>query len=100
MSVDESVREEVMASTARDDSMQPLVDVKRGLVSRELFVNEALYQEEQERLFTRCWLFVGHESQIRKPGDYFVSCMGEESVVLTRDREQRLHVFLNTCRHR
>src|SRR5215831_14546266 len=100
MSMDESMRGAAMDNTAKDESMQPLVDVKRGLVSRELFVNEALYQEEQERLFAHCWLFVGHESQIRKPGDYFVSCMGEESVVLTRDREHRIHVFLNTCRHR
>ena len=35
-----------------------------------------------------------------KPGDYFVSCMGEESVILCRDRASRLHVFLNSCRHR
>jgi phenylpropionate dioxygenase-like ring-hydroxylating dioxygenase large terminal subunit len=26
--------------------------------------------------------------------------MGEESVILTRDRRGQLHVFLNTCRHR
>ena len=45
-------------------------------------------------------MFVGHESQIRKPGDFFVSCMGEESVILCRDRESQLHVFLNSCRHR
>jgi len=26
--------------------------------------------------------------------------MGEESVILTRDRQGKLHVFLNSCRHR
>ena len=76
-----------------------LVDVKRGVVSRELFVNEEIYAQEQERIFARSWLFVGHESQIPRPGDYFVSCMGEESVILTRDQQGRVHVFLNTCRH-
>ena len=80
--------------------MEALVDVKRGLVSRELFVNEDIYQQEQEQVFARSWLFVGHESQIPRPGDYFVSCMGEESVILTRDPQARIHVFLNTCRHR
>src|SRR5881296_2420854 len=89
-----------MARTARHDAIHALVDVKQGLISRELFVNEELYQQEQERLFAHCWLLVGHESQIPKPGDYFVSAMGEESVILTRDRQQRIHVFLNTCRHR
>ena len=46
------------------------------------------------------WLFIGHESQVPKTGDFFVSYMGEESVLLTRDRENKIHVFLNTCRHR
>src|SRR2546422_7799745 len=77
-----------------------LVDLGTGLISREIFVNEEIYAEELERVFTRAWLFVGHESQISKPGDYFVSCMGEESVILCRDREERVHVFLNSCRHR
>ena len=35
-----------------------------------------------------------------KPGDYFVSSMGEESVILCRDREGGIHVFLNSCTHR
>ena len=77
-----------------------LVDLKNGQISREIFVNEEIYQEEQEQVFTRSWLFVGHESQVPKPGDYFVSCMGEESVILCRDRVGQLHVFLNSCRHR
>ena len=48
----------------------------------------------------RSWVFVGHESQVSKPGDYFASGMGEESVLLCRDRENQIHVFLNSCRHR
>jgi phenylpropionate dioxygenase-like ring-hydroxylating dioxygenase large terminal subunit len=77
-----------------------LVDLAAGQISREIFVNEEIYQEELERVFTRAWLFVGHESQIPKPGDYFVSGMGEESVILCRDRDEQVHVFLNSCRHR
>ena len=77
-----------------------LVDVDKGIVSREIFVNEEVYRQEQERMFARAWLFVGHESQITRPGDYLVSSMGEESVILCRDRAGRIHVFLNSCRHR
>ncbi|MBI3411475.1 MAG: Rieske 2Fe-2S domain-containing protein [Planctomycetes bacterium] len=77
-----------------------LVDLRAGEISREIFVNEHIYAEEQERIFARAWLHVGHESQIPKPGDYFVSSMGEESVILCRDRANRIHVFLNSCRHR
>jgi phenylpropionate dioxygenase-like ring-hydroxylating dioxygenase large terminal subunit len=77
-----------------------LVDLGCGEISREIFVNDAIYRAELERLFARAWLFVGHESQIPNPGDFFVSGMGEESVILCRDRSQKIHVFLNSCRHR
>ncbi len=87
-------------STGAGTFLQNYVDPKRGLASRELFVNEEFYQMEQERIFARVWLFIGHESQVEKPGDYFVARMGEESVILSRDRDNTIHVFLNSCRHR
>ena len=77
-----------------------MIDAKDGSISREIFVNEGIFRDELDSLFTRVWLFVGHESQIPKPGDFFESRMGEESVFLCRDRERQIHVFLNTCRHR
>jgi phenylpropionate dioxygenase-like ring-hydroxylating dioxygenase large terminal subunit len=81
-------------------SARDMVDFQQGEISREIFVNEDIYQEEKEQVFTRAWLYVGHESQIPKPGDFFVSKMGEESVILTRDRVGKIHVFLNSCTHR
>src|SRR5712671_5683519 len=88
-------------TTADSHGYRPgLVDLKAGQISREIFVNEAIYREELERVFARAWLFVGHETQIPGPGDYVVSGMGEESVILCRDRRGEIHVFLNSCRHR
>jgi phenylpropionate dioxygenase-like ring-hydroxylating dioxygenase large terminal subunit len=87
--------------TARTQGYRPgLVDMATGRISREIFVNEEIYREELERVFARAWLFIGHESQIPNPGDFFVSGMGEESVILCRDRAGEIHVFLNSCRHR
>ena len=77
-----------------------MIDLKRGAISREIFVSPDFYREELEKLFTRAWLFVGHESLIPNPGDFFVSRMGEESVILCRDAQGAVHVFLNSCRHR
>ncbi len=76
------------------------VDAREGLVSREIFVDEQVYEREIEQVFARAWLLIGHESQVAKPGDYFVSRMGEESVIMARDRQGELHVFLNSCMHR
>src|ERR1700742_1810190 len=77
-----------------------LIDLASGQISREIFVNDEIYAQEQERIFARSWLFIGHESQIPNAGDFFVSRMGEESVILCRDRAGGVHVFLNSCRHR
>jgi phenylpropionate dioxygenase-like ring-hydroxylating dioxygenase large terminal subunit len=87
-------------TAGKDGYRSGLVDMAAGRISREIFVNEEIYREELERLFARAWLFVGHESQIPNPGDFFVSGMGEESVILCRDRAGQVHLFLNSCRHR
>ena len=81
-------------------SMKSLVDTAEGEISREIFVNKDIYEQEKERVFARAWLYVGHESQVKKQGDFFVSRMGEESVILTKDQNNKIRVFLNTCRHR
>ena len=87
--------------TASEQGYRPgLVDLGTGQISREIFVNEEIYREEQERLFARAWLFVGHESQIPNPGDFFVSRHGRGiGDPVPRPRRQ-IHVFLNSCRHR
>jgi phenylpropionate dioxygenase-like ring-hydroxylating dioxygenase large terminal subunit len=77
-----------------------LVDLTTGLVSRRIYSDEAIYQREIEGIFARCWLYLGHESQIQKPGDYLTTYMGEDPVILWRDARGQPRVFLNTCRHR
>ena len=51
-------------------------------------------------MFGRCWLYVAHATQIPHPGDFVTSYMGEEPVIVCRDGEDRVHVFVNSCRHR
>ena len=80
--------------------MKRLVDSESGTVSREIFWNQDIYDQEMEQVFNRSWLFVGHESQVPNPGDYFLGRMGEEAVVVSRARDGKVYVFLNSCRHR
>ncbi len=89
-----------MVATEGPHSMHSLVDVEKGLISRDIFVSDEIYQQELEQIFARTWLFIGHTSQIPNPNDFFISRMGEESVIMTRDRQGEVHVLLNTCRHR
>lgn len=81
-------------------SPEGLVNTKTGEISREIFSNEDIYQQERERVFGKAWLYIGHESQVKEPGDFILSRMGEESVIMTRDRSGTIQVMLNSCRHR
>src|SRR5690606_17963519 len=82
------------------DQLETLVNTSNGTVSREIFVNPDIFAQELEEIFARSWLMVGHESQIPNPNDYIVSRMGQDSVIVTRDAQDTIHVLLNSCRHR
>lgn len=57
------------ASLVREDGVE---------VGISAFHDEGVYREELEKIFARCWLFLGHESQLRNPGDYVSARIGED----------------------
>src|SRR3982074_3431151 len=80
--------------------LREIANWKQGLISPAIHFDERVYEQEQERVFGRAWLVVGHEDMVRKPGDYVTNYMGEVPVILVRDIEGKIHVLVNRCAHR
>lgn len=72
-------------------------DGASGLLHRAVFSSRSLYKQEQRRIFSRCWLFVGPENWAEAPGDYFTASMGETPVVCWRPSTGQLSIFVNEC---
>ncbi|CAB0759014.1 aromatic ring-hydroxylating dioxygenase subunit alpha [Corynebacterium diphtheriae] len=77
-----------------------MVDPDNGYVDRRIFSSKAVYDQEMRRIFARSWLFIGHEDQFRKPGDFFQTYMGEDPVIASMNKKREIRVLLNNCRHR
>ncbi len=64
------------------------------------FISPDVFAEEQEKIFSRQWILVGHQSRIAHAGDYFVSKVANESLIVIRDKRGEIRGFYNVCRHR
>ena len=73
---------------------------KPGCVHRQLYTDPAIFELEMKRIFGAAWIYIGHESQVKNPGDYFATQIGRHPVVMTRDAEGQLRVIRNQCAHR
>jgi p-cumate 2,3-dioxygenase subunit alpha len=69
-------------------------------VHRSVFTSTEVLQLEQDRIFNRCWLYVGHESEVPNPNDFQTRTVGGRALIYSRDRHGEIRVMLNTCRHR
>ena len=77
-------------------------DRERGIfrVSRRAFVDGGVMEREYDELFDRCWLYLGHESELAKPGDFLTRTVARRNILFTRDSQGKLHALFNTCSHR
>jgi Rieske 2Fe-2S family protein len=67
---------------------------------QKYFVSPDIFAKEQSEIFPKQWLLVGHQSQIPKPGDYFLATIAGESLIVTSDQKSQIRGFYNVCRHR
>ena len=79
-------------------SIQDLVQPDR--VHRDVYTSPEVFAREMEQLWSRTWVFVGHDSQIPAEGDYFTTNIGLQPAMMVRQRDGSVRVMRNRCSHK
>jgi benzoate/toluate 1,2-dioxygenase alpha subunit len=83
-------------SSLVDDSPQE----GRFRVARSVYSDPAVYEAELDRIFENGWVYLCHESQVAKEGDYYATEIGRQPVFVSRQKDGGLKCFINACAHR
>ena len=74
--------------------------VQDDQVHRDVYIDPRVFQLEMQRLWSRAWLYVGHESQVPAAGDYLTTTLATEPVILVRCQDVALAVLRNRWAHK
>jgi phenylpropionate dioxygenase-like ring-hydroxylating dioxygenase large terminal subunit len=87
-----------MPATSGRPDYRRLIEPAR--VHGSLYTDPAIFADELARIWYRTWVFVGHASEVREPGDYVRKTVGLQDVIMTRASDGAVHLLLNRCAHR
>ena len=81
-----------------NDQLGQLVEADRA--HRHAYTDPEIFDLEMERIFERTWIYIGHESQVKNPGDYYLAQVGRQPVVMVRGGQGDVNILYNRCPHR
>ena len=64
------------------------------------YSNAKIFKEELKNIFYENWLCVGRANDLKKEGNYISFEIGNENVIIVRNKKNQLNGFYNVCRHR
>lgn len=74
--------------------------VKEDRVHGSVYTDLNIFEEELDKIFYRGWVYVGHASEIPQPGDFRMTTIGRQSVIMVRDDSGEVRLLMNRCTHR
>ena len=74
--------------------------VEPDRVHRSCYTDPDIFELEMENIHHKAWIYVGHESQLKKPGDFWTTFVGSQPMIMVRDKQGKVHVLYNRCPHR
>lgn len=91
--------------TFESQSLDPIVAAARACpdwrsLPSKFFSSDDFFHADLDWVWRRGWLFVGHDCEIPKPGDYFTFSIGTDPLLVIRGDDGEVRAFHNVCRHR
>ena len=84
-----------MSEYVDDDRKMP-----RFRVNRKAMVDPDVFARERELIFDHSWLYIGHETELRKPNDFRTRTVAGRPLIFARDAAGQVRVWVNSCPHR
>ncbi len=72
----------------------------RFLVPRRAFTNREIFEKEYAAIFDRCWLYLGHASELPEPGSFLTRTVARRPILFNRDKSGEFNALFNACPHR
>lgn len=69
-------------------------------VHRDVYIDQEVFDLEMERLWSRAWIYVGHDSQVPTAGDYITADIAGQPVIMVRQPDGTVKVLPNRCAHK
>jgi len=85
---------------ATNDAVNYDALVREDRVHSRVYTDPRVFDDEMDRIFHRGWVFVGHASEIPKPGDYRLASVGRYPIIMVRGDDGQVKLLSNRCRHR
>jgi len=86
------------------ESRSGLVEVDRRRlrfrVDRRAYRDDEIFRRERATIFAKCWLYLGHASEIAKPGDFVTRTIGGYDIIFNRNAAGEVRAYFNACSHR
>ena len=74
--------------------------IQEQRIHASLYTDPRIFADEMEKIFYQGWVFVGHDSEIPRPGDFVTRAVGTQPVIMVRGTDGAVAVLSNRCSHR
>lgn len=85
----------------RNTMLRQLKNRREGFsLEQPFYIDQDYFKIDMETIYYRDWLFMGHDCEIPRAGNYITAQVGDYPIVIVRGRDKVIRAFHNSCRHR